>query len=71
MNEEALLKFFGRWANLLDFWREFFDNFFLKLQSTGAAEGFEVFFWGGYNCLIVSGLWAKVTVFLQNFMAGC
>ena len=43
MNEEALLKFFGRWANLLDFWREFFDNFFLKLQSTGAAEGFEVF----------------------------
>ena len=42
-NEETLLKFCGRWANLLDFRREFFDIFFSKLQPTGAAEGFEVF----------------------------
>ena len=39
---------------------------FSKLQPTGAAEGFEVFFGEKSNCLIVFGLWAKVTVFWQK-----
>ena len=43
-----------------------FSTIFLKMQPKGAAEGFEFFFGEKNNCLIVFGLWAKVTVFWQE-----
>ena len=61
-NEETLLKVFGRWAKLLNFWRKFFVKF-LKT----AAHACSGLFWGSFgekrNSLIVFGLWAKVAIF--------
>ena len=41
-NEETLLKFFGRWAKLLDFWLEFFVKF-LKTAAYGCSGTFWCF----------------------------
>ena len=43
-----------------------FLTVFSKLQPTCAAEGFEVFLGEKSDCLIVFGLWAKITVFWQK-----
>ena len=69
-NEETLLKVFGRWAKLLNFWREFFVKF-LKT----AAYACSGLFWGSVgekqNSLIVFGLWAEFAIFWQKISAGC
>ena len=69
-NEGTLLKVFGRWAKLLNFWRECFVKF-LKTTAYGCSGTF----WGSFgensNSLIVCGLWAKVTIFWQKISAGC
>ena len=65
-NEETLLKVFGRWAKLLNFWRDFFVKF-LKT----AAYACSGMFWGSFgekrNSLILFGLWAKVALIWQKF----
>ena len=69
-NEETLLNVFGRWAKLLNFWRECFVKF-LKTAAYGSSGTF----WGSFgensNSLIVFGRWAKVTILWQKISAGC
>ena len=56
---QSLSEFFG-----LSVW--IFCQNFSKVQPTGAAELFDVSFGKKSNCLIVSGLWAKITVISQR-----
>ena len=63
---KKVLKFFGPWVNLSDFWREFFDNFFFKTAAYGCSGRLRGSSGEKSNCLIVFGLWAKVTVFWQK-----